>query len=414
MIKKRINIKVKEGVNLIIIKPLWNYPITRGALLLHTGAYKDPEGKKGLSSVFSDHLNERSKLLEKMELYGAKIKASASLTKSFVSFAFLNRSLKKSFSFLSEFVADFIPDLELLNVVKGKRIDRLSILEDDPEYIISKRLQEIVYRNSTLSNPVSGVKEDIDNITVKDVENYYKHNFLNSQVDIVIVTSVNWRRIFSMIANVVEKFTPKEIEIPAPPAPYTPCKVLMNKKHLGNVFVSYFVPAPGIGMEEYLPLKLISYTLGEGSFSSRLMKRLREELGLAYYVTSGLSRGFTVNGQRYTGYFEVTAESGKKVKGKLIEEIELSIKTILEHGITEKELEIAKSYYIGVERKRGETYKDILDTILAERIYNLKENYFLKIRDEIKKVKMEDIKRAISVLKEKEFSRIILEEGESE
>ena len=414
MIKKRVSVELKKGINLIIVRPLWDYPITRGALVLHTGAYKDPEGKKGLSSVFSDLLNERSKLLEKMELYGAKIKSSASLTRSFVSFAFLNSNLKKSFALLSEFVADFTPDSGLLNVVKGKRIDKLSILEDDPEYIISRKLQEVVYKKSVLSNPVSGLKEDIENISLKDVESYYNHEFLESPIDIVIVSSVSWSRIRSMVENVVEKFTPKDIKIPSPPVGYTAEKILMRKKKLGNVFVTYFIPAWGVGTEEYLPLKLVSYVLGEGSFNSRLMRKLREDLALAYYVTSGVSRGFTIHGKRYTGYFEVAAEARMEAKERLIEELEKSIKSIVNYGITREEFELAKSYYIGMERKRGETYKDILDTILAERIYNLKENYFLGIRDEIKKVTMNDVKKVLLNLGEKDFSRIILEEEKSE
>ncbi|GEM_PF-5948273 len=414
MLKKRISIEIKKGVNLIIAEPLWSYPVTRGAIILSTGAYKDPVGKRGLASVFSDVLNERSNLLEKLEIYGAKIKSHASLTRSFVSFAFLNMRLKKSFSLLSDFMSDFTPDIETFNIVKGKKIDRLSILEEDPEYLISRKIQEIMYPDSNLSNPVSGKKEDIENLTLMDIENYYKKEFLRSQVDIVIVSTLNWKRIQDLIVNVIEKFRPQEVGLPSFPSSYISKKIVLRKNKLGNVFVSYFLPVPGVGTDAYLPLKLISYVLGEGSFNSRLMKRLREDLGIAYYVSSGVSRGYTVNGERFHGYFEISAETVKESKDRLIKEIENLIKVVHENGIMEQELQLAKSYYIGVERKRGETYRDILDTILLERIYNLEENYFLNIRNEIENVTMNDVQEAMQTLKKQEFSRIILEEEKGE
>ena len=414
MIKKRVDLEIKKGIRLIIVKPVWDYPVTRGALIFHTGAYKDPEGKKGLSSIFFDLLNERRDIIDKMESLGARIKASSSLTKSFVSFAFLNAKLKKSFDLLIEFIKQFDVDEALLNIVKRKKNSSLALLNEDPEYLITRKLYEIIYPQSELSNPVVGIKEDIENIVFDDIKRFYKEEFLNAFLDIVVVSSEHWKRIKAFVEKITEFFSPSRIKMPTSPEAYIPQNIIIKKKHLGNVFVSYVVPACEEGTSEYLPLKLLSYILAEGSFNSRLVKRIREELGLAYYISSNTSRGFSVHDKKFRGYFEIIAETGKENRERLIHEIEHSIKEVFNFGITDEELQTAKSYYIGVERKRGETYKDILNTLMTERLYNLEKNYFMNIKDEINKVEKESIMASLDRMKEKHFSRIQLVEEDIE
>lgn len=414
MIRKRVNIRLKDGINLVIVKPVWEYPITRGVLMLHTGAYIDPPDKKGLSTVFFALLTERPNLLEKMETFGARINASVSLAKGFISFAFLNSSLKRSFSLLTKFIDDFVVNQDLLRIVKEKKKDRLSIMEDDPQYLIAQRVQNIVYSNSSLSNPISGSRNGITKIGVKDIEDYYLREFLGAHLDIIIVSTASYNRIQRMVEDFVEKFNPRGVKIPDIPARYTPKKVIIRKKNVKNVFINYFVPVGGIGTDEYLPLKMISYVLGEGSFNSRLVKRLREELGLVYYISSDISKGVVVNGKRYDGYFEIIAETSKREERRLVMEIDESLRNIFENGISEKELEIAKKYYIGIERKRGETYKDILRTILAERIFSLKENFFMDAVKYVERIRMEDVERVRHRLDPLQFSTILLKEDGDE
>ena len=40
---------------------------------------------------------------------------------------------------------------------------------------------------------------------------------------------------------------------------------------------------------DYFPLKLANYILGEGGFSSRLMARIRSDLGFTYGIRSSFS-----------------------------------------------------------------------------------------------------------------------------
>ncbi len=408
MIKRRIDIDAGENRRVIVAKPLWDYPVTRGTILLHHGAYLDGD-KKGLSGVFYEILQERNRLNEKFEMLGAKVSAQNALSKSFVHFAFLNVKIKKSFETLAEYIS--LPEFTLkdLEIAKKKRINRIAISEEDPEYIISRAVHRILYRGSELANSVYGEKDGIKSITLKDIERFYSEIFLRSHVDIIVVSSYNTRKIIDFARKIINHFEGSFLKIPRSPAEYEPKNIRLFKENIANAYLSYFTPVSIRNEKNYLSLKLLSYILGEGSFNARLLNRLREELGLVYYATSELNRGFIIKDKYFPGFFEVVAETGMENVEEVSLEIEKIRNEILSGKIMKDELDMAKNYYIGMEKRRGETYREVLNTILTERIYKLERNYYVKLIDRIREIELKDIENAAALLNTHRFSRIVLE-----
>ncbi len=412
MIKERVDIKLDENRNIILVKPLWDYPIVRGAIVFHNGAYLDNEEKSGLSSVFYDLLNERQDINEKLERVGAKVTASSMLTKSFVYFSFLSARTKRSFDFLHEFLNRVEFDERKLEFVKRKRLDRLAIQEEDPEYIISRKIQQIVYSNSLLANAVYGTREGIQNVEMKDIEEFYKNVYKKSRIDIIVVASSNYTKVRRYLEEMADLFTGEFVRIPDVKDEYRPEELVIKKKNIVNAYVSFFTPVPALEEEYFLSLKILSYILGEGSFNARLLKRLREELGLVYYASSGLNRGFVIGNKKVQGYLDIIAETARDKAELVAEEIKRIRDNIIEKNVSSDELELAKNYYIGLERKRGETYRDVVNTFLTERIYGLEKNYYLGLVEKIRKISLKDMAKAMELLKAHRFSRITLEAGD--
>ena len=87
-------------------------------------------------------------------------------------------------------------------------------------------------------------------------------------------------------------------------------------------------------------LSLLSTILG-GGMSSRLFQKMREELGICYYVHSGKD-AFTTHGNFYIS----AGVSNSRIK-EAIEGILEEVKKIRDGEVTEKELRKAKDYRIG-------------------------------------------------------------------
>jgi len=87
-------------------------------------------------------------------------------------------------------------------------------------------------------------------------------------------------------------------------------------------------------------LRLLGIILG-GNSSSRLTMKIREELGLAYYIRAGASL------YADTGYFDISAGVPHDAAQKVIEVIVDELRKIKKHGIIDEELKKAKDYIRG-------------------------------------------------------------------
>ena len=85
----------------------------------------------------------------------------------------------------------------------------------------------------------------------------------------------------------------------------------------------------------------MNYILGGGGFSSRLMDDIREKRGLAYSVSSSFSPGLE------PGPFTVSLETKNASAAEAINQVVAQLKLIMSQPVKPKELEDAKSYFIG-------------------------------------------------------------------
>jgi zinc protease len=131
----------------------------------------------------------------------------------------------------------------------------------------------------------------------------------------------------------------------------------------------------------------MNYIFGGGGFASRLMKVIRDEMGLTYSINSF----FAPN--KYPGRFEVEVQTKNESAGRVIEEILKQIRLIKAVPVTNQELQDAKDYLTGSFPRRLETSRKIADFLVAVQYYNLGDDYVDKYRDYIGGVTKEDVLR---------------------
>jgi len=136
---------------------------------------------------------------------------------------------------------------------------------------------------------------------------------------------------------------------------------------------------------DYYAVKVMNYILGGGGFSSRLLQEIRSTRGLAYSVWSYYFWGDGDKGLFITGG-ETKAESSYE----FITATRDLMWRMREHGVSEKELSLAKesiinSFIFGFDKDS----KIVSKYIWAD--YNdLPDDYLEKFRDRIKKVTRND------------------------
>jgi zinc protease len=145
----------------------------------------------------------------------------------------------------------------------------------------------------------------------------------------------------------------------------------------------------GIAREnpDYYSVSVMNYILGGGGFASRLMKVVRDEMGLTYSIYSSFSSN------KEPGQFEVEVQTKNESAGTVIKEILRQINKIRTEPVTDRELEDAKAYLTGSFPRRLETSRRIADFLAAVQLYNLGDDYIERYPDYINRVTKEDVLR---------------------
>ena len=146
--------------------------------------------------------------------------------------------------------------------------------------------------------------------------------------------------------------------------------------------------------ENYSCLRLVDQVLGASSgFTSRLASRLREDLGLCYYIYGDICS----SAGRIPGIFQIMMGTSPENVEEAIGQIKVTIEELLKEGPELMELEDARSYLLGSMAFSFETNSSLVQLMLEKQFYNLDEDFLIRDR------------RKLLEVTSKEFHQISLE-----
>lgn len=371
-------------------------PLVSINLLIRAGSRHEPSDKAGLASLAADMLLEGTKtmkaeeLSEIIEFYGASISASADYDYTIISLSVLKKDLQELFKVFKEIIfSPVFPDEELK---KKKSILTTSLIkkEQEPSYIAMKTLRRELFRDHPYSRPVEGYPDTIKTIKSKDLIDFYKNFYRPDGSILVIAGDISEKE----IEGLIEDF--KRWEGPATEAKQLRQKEVAGQKWSGPVIINrdltqaniaYGLPGISRRDPDYYAASVLNYILGGGGFSSRLVQRIRDDMGLAYDVSSY----FTVNEE--PGLFAIELQTKNTSAMAAIEVIKEELERITKEPVSDQELEDAKAYLTGSLPRRIDTTKKIADFLTVAEFYGLGDDYLKRYPEYIRAVTKDDIIR---------------------
>ena len=139
---------------------------------------------------------------------------------------------------------------------------------------------------------------------------------------------------------------------------------------------------------DYMSVRLANFILG-GDFTSRLNQRIRDDLGLTYSISSSFD--FRLN----EGPFLISTFSRHDVVGKVLEETLKMMNDFVDKGVTEQELNTAKSVFKGQFPAVIETADRYAGNINALRFYGVGEAYLANFNQLVSAVSVKQVNEAI-------------------
>ena len=233
-----------------------------------------------------------------------------------------------------------LPEVEL-EKEKGVIIEEINMYEDLPQQKVQEVFAELLYGDTPYGWSIAGPKENIKKMKREDFVTYRKAHYVADKTLIVIAGDIDTADIFKKVAKAFKGIsTGKKI-----------LKKKISEKQSGPEIKIHHKDTDQIhlvlGMRTFKNtdtrapvLKVLSTILG-GGMSSRLFQRMREELGICYYIKTG-DNEFTDHGN-----FTIFAGVDKTRLHEALTGIIGEVKKIRDEKILPEELKKAKDFMIG-------------------------------------------------------------------
>jgi zinc protease len=259
---------------------------------------------------------------------------------------------------------------------------------DDPDRMIGLLLFATAYQRHPYRLPVIGQMEVYNQLTQEQVMQYYKSRYVPNNLTFVIVGDVDAAKIHQQLADFFKAYPERSLKpvyIPAEPPQLGRRDVHEEfPTELTRLSLAWHVPE--VTHPDVPALDLLSSILGEGK-SSRLYRKIRDEAGLAYGISSF---SYTPGDPGILG-LDATADPKNREK---VQDLALQIvEELKKSGVTADELNKAKkmslSHHLGsLTTMRGQA-SDIGSNWLLTRNLNFSRDYL----DAVQRVTVDDIKR---------------------
>ncbi|MEN2998322.1 MAG: pitrilysin family protein [Brevinematia bacterium] len=406
--KNRTDFSLDNGLRVVIL----NVSDARSVnILLGFEAGSLYESKPGLAYLTSQVLlfkNRRYGMLEipnHVESLGGSIDTSSGHDIATIGIKCLYEDIYTSLSKLFDVLTGFEVDGEVLNIVRPNIISALKVKEDDPwEYTRRVFLKEL-YGDHPYGREPEGEESGISAIQPEDVEKFFRDFYTPDNAVLVIVGRVEKRKLVEFIKRKYSGWKGKRAEVSLPEVTnVSKSREVRISKKLKQATIRVGHLSTNIKDRNRVELKVLNFILGGGGFGSRLMEKIREREGLAYGVFSN----FYID-RKLNGYFFVGTQTEGRNISRVVEIITNEILSLVRDGITEKELEEAKGFSEGSILLGMESFSTIASFLLYEKLFGLKENYFIKDVERISVIKREDIERvAREYLRPTELATVIV------
>ncbi len=337
----------KNGLRLITI-PLKNTKVVTVLILVKTGS-KNEEARVSGISHFLEHMFFKGTAKRKTSLRIAEdLDKVGGVYNAFTGEEYTGYYAKVNVDHLPlavDWVADIylnstLPEKEMAKE-KGVIKEEINMYNDNPMAKCQQIFQTLLYGDQPAGRDIAGTKETVSSITRKDLLDYMESQYVAKNTVVVVTGNIKEKEIAEEIERIFSKMRNHEPQ-EAPPVTEKQEKpeVLIFHKETDQTHLCLGVRTFNIFHSERYTQTVAAALLG-GMMSSRLFVKIREELGLAYYIRTA------VEDNSDTGFLATRAGVDNKKTKDAIEAIVKEYKKMKREKISPKELKKAKEHLKG-------------------------------------------------------------------
>lgn len=335
--------KISNGLNIIFLK---DARYTTSAILFgfNIGWRNDPLGHEGLAHLF-EHLvgkrtlsyTEKSSFDKYKESLGIKTAAMTYPDYTYYLQHQSHENLNKSLDLMFESIySSYFIEEDIVNEKKVVLNEGAEYLDNDNNFIYYKN-RENLFKGTSIARFFFGNKKTLGKISLKSFEMFYEYckNPKNSYLIIASSDSLDTVALLKDIETLFIKYnnlTNKTVPVLDEKLNQFKNKKILKRNRKQPAFMLSF-RGTGIDIEDKIKFDFFRGIMSEG-FNSKLIKRLRDELGLIYWTY--------VNLIKFNPFYEISIETASEQKN--LKKLAIEIKKIINDikNIKQEEIDTLK------------------------------------------------------------------------
>jgi predicted Zn-dependent peptidase len=354
--KKRI---LKNGLRIVTV-PMKDNPTVTVLVLVGTGSDYESKRINGISHFLEHMCFKGTTKRPTAQAISVELDALGCQYNAFTDHemtGYYAKSDAKNFKKIFDVVSDIylnstFPEAEMQKE-KGVIIEEINMYEDMPNAHVSDMFQEVLYGDQPAGWNIAGPRENIRAMEREDFVKYKKSHYVAESTVIVVTGSVTNDEVYKEVSKYFgdvhttkrpKKVKTKDIQIKP--------EVLIKHKETDQTHFVLGVRTFPLGNKYNPTLQVLSAILGIG-MSSRLFIKLREEMGVAYYVRASNHASLD------RGSFQISAGVTNTRTEEVLTEILKECNRLANEKVNPDELKKVKSFLAGNMKLSLEATDDI-------------------------------------------------------
>lgn len=382
------------GVTVFLV-PDRSLPLVDVRFTFRGGTYLDPKGKEGLAAAVGSMLRRggagelaAAALDEELDFLAAEVGTNAGEDRLDASLDTLSKDLTRSLALFVSVLRSPRFQADRFALWKSEVLERLKQRNDDAGDILDREWTALVYgRDHYKAADIT--KASLEGLTEADLREYHAKWLHPGNLVVGVSGDFEPEAMLKALAAALEGWKQGE-KAPRPPAPthvmkpgvfYIEKDIPQGKVELGMRSITRDDP-------DYHALMVMSRVLGSGGFTSRIMRRVRSDEGLAYDAGANVMPGVWFPGEFRASYQSKSPTVALAAK-IVLEEIE-KIRT---EPVTQEELDVARNGLVETFPKQFESPAATLGHFLNDAITGRPSSFWKEYRDKVRAVTPADITR---------------------
>ena len=365
--------------------------------LIKTGDIYDPSDKVGLAAIFASVMRtggtsarEPDALNEELESMAAAVEVGMSAEYGTINLSTLSEDIEMGLEIFADILRNPAFREDKLELRKQQAVEGIRRRNDNPIQLAWRNFSALLYGTDHPFGRYSEI-EGIESITVDDLKAFHAKYYYPNNIMLAITGDFDTETLISQLENIFAGWESAEITFPDVPAidptPKPSVNYIFKDLTQTTMLIGHFGIKRTPDFPDYFALRVMNDILGEGGFTSRLMREVREKHGLAYMVGSIMQTTYYTNPGEWFAYSQTRTDKTAEAISLIID----VVKGLRDTPVPEAELQRTKdslinSFVFGFESSAQIAFQQMM---LAYRGFS--PDFLETFTDNIAKVTAEDV-----------------------